>query len=161
VKIVQCLPLALLLGLAALLNAEPPHQGENLRLQEGASGVWGFPVEGASCEDNPHTIKFLEGSKTMILRYAKGLDGNPPTEATYQILGEGPGYLRMEIRGETTTTEAGKPVQWDLVLLSSDSYCWHRTDWQLGGCTQPATRCKKDFVVVVVKMPEILVSNTL
>lgn len=130
-------------GCAGVVHPEEPNS-EQLRFQDIASGTWGFPVGGASCEDNPHTIEFTEDAERMILRYAKGLEGNPPTEAKYRILGEGPGFMRMEIEGETRTTDEGIPVKWDMVLLSPDSYCWHRTDWQEGGCTQPAERCSGD-----------------
>lgn len=112
-----------------------------LRFWDIAAGSWGFQVKDASCEDNPHTISFSDGGMTMKLRYAKSLNENPPTEATYRVLAEGPGYLRMAMEGETRTTDAGVPVIWDMVLLNANSYCWHRTDWQPGGCTQPATRC--------------------
>ncbi len=106
-----------------------------------ASGAWGWAVDGATCEDNPHAIEFAPDFKTMTLRYAKGVEGQPPTVATYSVLEEGDDYLRMRMLDETSIDANGDPVVWDLVLLSTDSYCWHRSDWQEGGCTQPATRC--------------------
>jgi hypothetical protein len=111
------------------------------KLRDVASGSWGFAVEGASCADNPHTISFSPDGSQMLFQYSKSLDHNPPTKATYRVLSEGEGFLRMEKVDEPERTAAGAVVQWDLVLLSRDSYCWHRTDWQENGCTQPATRC--------------------
>lgn len=128
-------------GVAPKRPDQPAAEERVYRFQDIASGQWGFEVEGASCEDNPHIISFSEDGSKMSLRYSVGLDGDPPTAATYRVIAEGPGFLRMAMDGETRTTEAGVPVPWDLVLLSPDSYCWHRTDWQPGGCTQPATRC--------------------
>jgi hypothetical protein len=119
----------------------PPPEEELHRLQDIASGTWGFDIDGVRCNENFHTINFPESGETMILRYAKGVEGQPPTEAVYRLLGEGPGFMRMKIEGEKRTTDTGEPVVWDLMLLSQDSYCWHRTDWQEGGCTQPAYRC--------------------
>lgn len=118
--------------------------GEVLRFEDLTAGTWGLDIEGVRCEENPHTIEFPDDGETMVLRYAKGVDGEPPTVATYDLMGEGPGYMRMQMRGEARTTEAGDPVEWDMVLLSPDSYCWHRTDWQDGGCTQPAHRCSEE-----------------
>jgi hypothetical protein len=110
-------------------------------LVEIASGTWGVEVDGATCDDNPHTIEFAADRKTMTLRYAVGVGDQPRTISTYSVIGESANYLRMKMNGETRLTPDGESVVWDLVLLSADSYCWHRTDWQEGGCTQPATRC--------------------
>ena len=129
----------LLVGTLAL--SDPPPEGQLLGIRDIVAGTWGWDVEGASCEDNPHTLEFSGNGKKMTLRYAKSLDENPPTEAVYKIVREGPGFIRMEKTGETEKTTDGKLVAWDLVLLGPSSYCWHRTDWQPGGCTQPAKRC--------------------
>ena len=49
--------------------------------------------------------------------------------------------IRGAIQGETRLTEAGKPVVWDLVLTSEDSYQWHRTDWLPCQRTGTIKRC--------------------
>lgn len=115
-----------------------------LTFEEIVTGTWGFEMEGASCEDNPHTIEFSADGQFMFLRYSKSVDGEPPTITKYKLLGEGPGFMRMAMEGETRTTDEGDLVKWDMVLLDPDSYCWHRTDWQGGGCTQPANRCSPE-----------------
>ena len=112
-----------------------------LPLRPTVAGTWGIDTEGVSCTDNPHTLAFSPDGLEMTLRYAKGLEGNPPTRVSYKVLSDGPGFLRLAMQGEERRTDAGALVIWELVLLSSDSYCWHRTDWQTGGCTQPAKRC--------------------
>jgi hypothetical protein len=134
------------LGVPSLLTAlsasgKTLPENENLRFQDIASGKWGFDVDGVRCGENPHTIEFLPDGRTMTLSYEKGVDDAPRLVATYTLIGEGPGCMRMKLQGETRETESGDLVQWDLVFLSPDSYCWHRTDWQEGGCTQPAVRC--------------------
>ena len=115
-----------------------------LTFEEIVTGTWGFEKEGASCEDNPHTIEFSADGQFMFLRYSRSVDGEPPPITKYELLGEGPGFMRMAMEGETRTTDEGQPVKWDMVLLAPDSYCWHRTDWQEGGCTQPASRCSSE-----------------
>jgi len=67
----------------------------------------------------------------------------PRIVTVYQVLSESPDSLRMRIVGETRRTHAGEPVVWDLVLLSRDSYCWHRTDWPSQGCTGRVLRCNR------------------
>lgn len=105
------------------------------------TGTWGWEVEGASCDDNPHTLTFSDDGKTLTLRYARSLDENPPTTVVYTVVGDGDGYLRTKKVAETETAEDGQVVTWDLVVLDVNSYCWHRTDWQPGRCTRPARRC--------------------
>jgi hypothetical protein len=61
--------------------------------------------------------------------------------AAYEIIDEAPAAMRLRLIGETRSTEAGVPVVWDLFLLDADRFCWHRTDWQVGACTKPLTRC--------------------
>lgn len=112
-----------------------------LTFQEIAAGTWGFDAEGASCDDNPHRIEFSADGQFMWLRYSKGVDGELPPITEYRLIDEGPGFMRMRIMGETRTTEADDLIEWDMVLLTPDAYCWHRTDWEEGGCTQPAYRC--------------------
>ena len=135
----------LLAGLALLVPVQKPIAEEReLTFREIAAGTWGFGVEGASCDDNPHTIEFSADGQFMFLRYSQTVDGEPPPVTKYELLGEGPGFMRMAMKGETRTTDEGEPVKWDMVLLTPDSYCWHRTDWQEGGCTQPAHRCSAE-----------------
>lgn len=61
--------------------------------------------------------------------------------AAYEIIDATPGVMRMSLIGETRSTEAGLPVVWDLLMLDTDSFCWHRTDWPVGACTKLWTRC--------------------
>lgn len=127
--------------------AEAPAGEETLRFQDIANGVWGMDIEGVTCAENPHTIQFSEDGRKMSLRYAKGNDGAAPSEFSYEVLSEGPGFARMTLVGEERTTAEGQQVVWDLVLLTANQYCWHRTDWQPDGCTKPATRCQEDQTI--------------
>ena len=134
------------LTLVGATPAADPSEEERRFVRQVATGTWGTEFEVATCLSNPHTSRFSPDGRTMFLRYAKGEAGVPPADVIYQIVGGGPDYLRMKVEGETRTTDAGVTVVWDLVLLSADSFCWHRTDWQENGCTKPITRCKENAV---------------
>jgi hypothetical protein len=54
-----------------------------------------------------------------------------------------PGVI-MAVFGETRRTAEGVPVVWDLVLVDSNTYRWHRTDWPWGGSTKAIRRCPAD-----------------
>lgn len=129
--------------ISAALEEDVAAARATLPLRPTIAGTWGMEGEGVSCADNPHTLAFSPDGLEMKLQYAKGGEGTPPTEVTYVVVSEGPGVLRLAKNGEDMRSEAGELVQWDLVLLGADSYCWHRSDWQAGGCTKPAVRCAK------------------
>jgi hypothetical protein len=81
----------------------------------------------------------------MLLRHKEVLPTQviPAETVRYRVLQSEPN-LRMVIEGETRKTAAGEPVVWDLVLLSNDQFCWHRTDWSPGACTKAIVRCPSD-----------------
>src|SRR5262249_26983880 len=84
------------------------------------------------------------GGSRMEVRHPKGAvvgDQAPQVVTVYRILAWSANALRMEIIGETRKTEDGDPVIWDLIVLSPDSYCWHRADWPPQGCTGRVLRC--------------------
>jgi len=79
----------------------------------------------------------------MLLEHATPIErasGNPQPVVRYRVLESEP-FLRMAIEGETRKTPAGDLVVWEVVMLSPDRYCWHRTDWPEGGCTAAIERC--------------------
>ena len=138
---VASISVALAAAFSSSITGESPTEGETLTFQEIASGTWGLDIEGVGCNENPHTIEFSDDGAEMRLQYASGAGDGRPAEFTYDVIGEGPAFMRMTLRGETRTTESGETVIWELVLLSGDRYCWRRSDWSPGGCTPPATRC--------------------
>jgi hypothetical protein len=60
----------------------------------------------------------------------------------YRILSQTPGFLRMQVVGETRRTDGGELVVWDLRMRGRDEYCWRRTDLPYQGCTTPIQRCQ-------------------
>ena len=107
-------------------------------------GTWGWTTDsGLECHENPHDLSFSDDKSSMLLAFHQPLK-NPSEKAEqtvrYRILATAP-HLRMKIEGETRTTPTGELVVWDLVLLSRNKYCWHRTDWRRGACTASNERC--------------------
>jgi hypothetical protein len=68
--------------------------------------------------------------------------GRDWTVTTYDIVASTPSRVRGAIRGETRLTDGGRPVVWDLVVIDSNAYVWHRTDWPASGYTPRIIRCK-------------------
>jgi hypothetical protein len=73
----------------------------------------------------------------------KDTDGVMKQQFLYRVVATRP-YLRLLLVDEDRTTASGDPVVWDLMMLSPDRYCWHRTDWPPGSCTQRNERCDSD-----------------
>ena len=81
----------------------------------------------------------------MLLEHAipfKRSNGNKDPVTRYRIQQAEP-YLRAKIEGETRTTPSGELVVWEVIMLSPDRYCWHRTDWSEGACTAAIERCPR------------------
>jgi len=62
-------------------------------------------------------------------------------EIVYEVLADQGKALRLRVVGETRKTDAGVPVEWDLLMLNADTFCWRRTDWTAGACTALLRRC--------------------
>jgi hypothetical protein len=109
-------------------------------------GTWGWEKNDKSgCGANPHTISFTRDRSFMLLEHAipfEGASGNKDPVIRYRLLQAEP-YLRAKIEGETRTTPSGEPIVWEVVMLSPDRYCWHRTDWPEGACTAAIERCAR------------------
>jgi hypothetical protein len=110
-----------------------------------AQGTWGSPGSAElACDRNPHTIAFSPDRRAMWLRYRRPVrmdDGSESDSARYRVLGHTRNAILLALEGETRQTPSGDPVLWDLVVLSSERTCWHRTDWPAGTCTADAERC--------------------
>lgn len=111
---------------------------------EVAQGRWAWTTVPAGCDTSWHRITFSPDRRTMTIRSSKPYersDGTFDSVAVYDISAQTDTWIRGAIRGETRLTPDGKPVVWDLVLLSKDKYAWHRTDWVTGGRTASIQRC--------------------
>jgi hypothetical protein len=108
------------------------------------SGTWGWVQGENTCETNPHEITFSPDRRWMYLKTTHPIltpKGIRESEFQYQILSVTPSAIRMQLEDETRLTDSGKPVIWDLQLLTQNQYRWHRTDWRYGAYTRPVKRC--------------------
>jgi hypothetical protein len=110
------------------------------------AGTWGWTQDDArSCTVNPHTLAFSADRRFLILRHRKPIesyDGGRRIEAYYRVLQIGRNSATLLLEGETRRQRDGRPVSWELRLLSDTAYCWHRTDGSGSECSPPVVRCK-------------------
>jgi hypothetical protein len=96
------------------------------------TGSWAWEDKTGACGRYPHTIQFSPDHALMLIAHSnpiKDSTGAKPEVTEYEIREHDRRHIRGFIRGEKRTTSSGKPVVWDLVLMSPDTYRWHRTDW--------------------------------
>ena len=90
-------------------------------------------------------LNVYENDREVMILTSKELwkddDGKEHQVTEYDILEHEDDRIRGLIRGETRLTDDGKPVIWDLVLMSADGYRWRRTDWPPLGRTNLIKRC--------------------
>lgn len=107
-------------------------------------GKWGW--EGSNdCEEAPQEIRFSESGKRMHVSLSPQTEDGPREPrrtADYTVLAPTANGLTMSMDGEDRLDPSGRPVTWDLILLSNDEYCWHRSDWRATGCTKSINRCE-------------------
>lgn len=135
---------------ASALGILAPNPSSGDPLTRRAEGRWGLAGVN-SCADNAQTMRFSEDGKTMFLSYRKPVQSVTGYEQffEYEVLGAAGNAIRMSLSGENRKTDEGQPVVWDLVVLSADVFCWHRSDWELGRCTAPQHRCESQAALVV------------
>jgi len=118
----------------------------NRPIREIITGSWAPETKvGQVCRESPPTYSFSNDGALMYVTSDSGLymseGGGKFNKLTYQIVGEGQYSLRTIIEGEERRTANGNVVMWDLVLLSENRFCWHRSDWDSNSCTQEFRRC--------------------
>ncbi len=115
-------------------------------------GSWGWTGDSPStCALDPHQISFSADYTTMSIASREPWTDSGGVEhaaAIYDILEVESNRIRGVIQGEFRRTAAGEPVVWDLVLMDSNTYRWHRTDWRVGSYTDPVERCRGPLEVL-------------
>jgi hypothetical protein len=105
-------------------------------------GRWAWTRGDAA--DNPFTLSWSADRKSLDLVYSRPVPmdsaGNTRDTFTYRDAAVGPGYVRGTVDGERRMDAGGRPVAWDFVWLSQDSFCWRRSDWPPDGCTASIVR---------------------
>jgi len=116
-----------------------------MSVRESLHGTWDWADVPARCGNDAGTYAFAADGRTLTVEVPAGAYFDTTaagSRLTYEILAEPAGGLRVRAVGETRRTATGAPVEWEIVMLDQDTFCWHRTDWQAGGCTKPLARCK-------------------
>jgi hypothetical protein len=126
---------------AEVLAAAPVHP-DSAGLVRWIAGRWAW-TQGDEAS-NPFTLSWSQDRKSLDLVYSRAVPldsaGNTRRTFTYRDASVGPGYVRGTIDDERRTDAGGRPVAWDFVWLSEDSFCWRRSDWPPANCTAPIVR---------------------
>ena len=134
-----------LVGWAMWRVINPDYVFSNGRsLEDNLSGRWDWTTETVPCADSAHTIAFSSDGKVMTITQDNPVvdsAGRDWTVTTYDVVSKTESRIRGKIRDEPRRTEDGIPVVWDLVVVDSNTYLWHRTDWPAWGYTAPVIRC--------------------
>jgi hypothetical protein len=141
--------LALLsLGLVSLLGAAAASAQP---LAAGASdpfvllpGTWDWANSPGSCQDNPQTLSLSADRAKVILEYRRPVinpAGKPQKTEVYKILDARAHLLHAQVEGETKKDKTGQPVTYDLMFVTDNSFCFHRSDWGKSQCTKMLVRC--------------------
>jgi hypothetical protein len=138
----MCKTLFAICGIALLAGcaAAPPAVTARSTLP----GTWDWETATPRCGDTAGTFSFSADGRQVRVNVPSGaIAGSTPVgrDVVYEVLAEDGKLMRLRAVGETRTTDAGVPVEWDLLMLNADAFCWHRTDWSPGACTPLLKRC--------------------
>ena len=108
-------------------------------------GNWEWRNGKDTCNLNPHEISFNKKRTKMYITYGKpilGYNEKQLKKVEYNVHRILKDRVHLTINKETRTDPTGELVEWDLILISDDEYCWYRHDWKKGACTKSNYRCK-------------------
>ena len=113
-------------GLLAACATTP----ENVTARSQLPGKWDWEKSEPRCGEAAGTFSFSPDGRQLRVN-----------DIVYEVLADQGKTLRLRVVGETRSTDAGAPVEWDLLMLNADTFCWRRTDWKAGACTALLRRC--------------------
>ncbi len=120
---------ALVVCVAALVAAcATAPEGVTARSQ--LPGQWDWETSEPRCGEAAGTFSFSPDGRQVHVN-----------DIVYEVLSDQGKTLRLRVVGEMRKTDAGVPVEWDLLMLNADTFCWRRTDWTAGACTALLKRC--------------------
>ena len=120
---------ALIVCVAALVAAcATSPEGVTARSQ--LPGKWDWETSEPRCGEAAGTFSFSPDGRQVHVN-----------DIVYEVLSDQGKTLRLRVVGEMRKTDAGVPVEWDLLMLNADTFCWRRTDWTAGACTALLKRC--------------------
>jgi hypothetical protein len=120
---------ALIVCVAALVAACATAP-ESVTARSQLSGKWDWEKSEPRCGEAAGTFSFSPDGRQVRVN-----------DIVYEVLADEGKTLRLRVVGETRKTDAGVPVEWDLLMLNADTFCWRRTDWKAGACTTLLKRC--------------------
>jgi hypothetical protein len=120
---------ALIICIAALVAACATAP-EGVTARSSLSGKWDWEKSDPRCGEAAGTFSFSPDGRQVRAN-----------DVVYEVLADEGKTLRLRAVGETRKSEAGVPVEWDLLMLNADTFCWRRTDWKAGTCTALLLRC--------------------
>jgi hypothetical protein len=134
---------ALIVCVTALLAAcATAPEGVTARSQ--LPGKWDWEKSEPRCGDAAGTFSFSPDGRQVRVNVPAAKDlgtGTSGRDVVYEVLAEEGKTMRLRAVGETRKTDAGVPVEWNLLMLNADTFCWRRTDWKAGACTALLKRC--------------------
>jgi hypothetical protein len=120
---------ALIVCVTALLAAcATAPEGVTARSQ--LPGKWDWEKSEPRCGDAAGAFSFSPDGRQVRVN-----------DVVYEVLADEGKTMRLRAVGETRKTDAGVPVEWNLLMLNADTFCWRRTDWKAGACTALLQRC--------------------
>lgn len=82
------------------------------------------------------SLEESDGSATEIAR--------SPVLTEQTLLGGLKPLIRIRYEDETYLTDAGKKIEWHLIMLDHDTFYWRATHWRAEGGTYLRRRCPND-----------------
>lgn len=150
-----CFLLSVLLVLSVAATAQtdsdssPPDSGKDRRylsfkdagrIFELLEGKWA--LENRDCSRG-FTIIVSKDRKTLTLSYSTGEN---EAKYVYDVLATEDHYVRTSIRGEKRLGPDKKPLVWDFLFLTEDSFVWRAAHWPPDGSTPAYVRCEEPIV---------------
>ena len=132
-----------LLATLALGGCDSPiehYQGDPVDVL--TSGFWDWDGADDFCNANPHSIRVSDDKKSLSVEFHDGRSGLIVAETRYTINSIIGPVLSTDMDGEDRTDEHGNFVSWDLIVNSTDQYCWRRSDWSETRCSASRLRCE-------------------
>jgi len=107
-------------------------------------GQW-IDVDRKYCDIGRTTVSVSADRQNISFSHSglgRATESDIRQQFNYRVGAQRGNRLHLELENETRLDERGEPVTWDLVMLSSDEFCWSRSDWPEDGCTASVFRCE-------------------
>jgi hypothetical protein len=104
----------------------------------GLIGTWRDSED--ECYTHTHEISFTGDASVMKIQFDEATPFG--SLLAYDVMNIDGHEVEAALRGENRKSDGGELVRWSMVLSDDrDSYCWRRSDWKEGSCSEPRFRC--------------------